>query len=58
MRRRTAFDALLTRRRQVLEMIVAERNRLAHALPAVRRGITQHIHWLERQLHGGRSGFG
>src|SRR5207245_5873128 len=47
----TAFDALLTRRRQVIEMIVAERNRLEHALPAVRRGITQHIHWLERQLH-------
>jgi len=45
-----AFDALLTRRRQILGMIVAERNRLEHALPAVRRGITQHIHWLERQL--------
>jgi transposase len=46
----TAFDALLTRRRQVLEMIVAERNRLEHARPPVRRGITQHIQWLERQL--------
>src|SRR6266478_7051460 len=46
----TAFDALLTRRRQILGMIVAERNRLEHALPAVRGGITQHIHWLERQL--------
>lgn len=46
-----ALDALLTRRRQVLEMLIAERNRLEHALPAVRRGITQHIRWLERQLH-------
>src|SRR2546422_73313 len=45
-----ALDALLTRRRQVLEMLIAERNRLEHALPAVRRGITQHIRWLERQL--------
>jgi len=45
-----ALDALLTRRRQVLGMLVAERNRLEHALPAVRRGITQHIRWLERQL--------
>ncbi len=44
------LDALLTRRRQVLEMITAERNRLAHALPAVRRGIIQHIRWLERRL--------
>jgi len=45
-----ALDALLTRRRQVLEMLIAERNRLEHAVPAVRRGITQHIRWLERQL--------
>jgi transposase len=45
-----ALDALLTRRRQVLEMVIAERNRLEHAVPAVRRGITQHIRWLERQL--------
>jgi len=40
----------LTRRRQVLEMLIAERNRLEHAVPTVRRGITQHIRWLERQL--------
>jgi transposase len=46
----SALDALLTRRRQLLGMLVAERNRLEHALPAVRRGITQHIRWLERQL--------
>ncbi len=46
-----ALDALLTRRRQVLEMLIAERNRLEHAVPAVRRGLTQHIRWLERQLH-------
>src|SRR5206468_11656149 len=45
-----ALDALLTRRRQVLEMPLAERKRLEHAVPAVRRGITQHIRWLERQL--------
>ena len=45
-----ALDALLTRRRQVLQMLIAERNRLEHALPAVRRGITRHIRWLERQL--------
>ena len=44
------LDGLLTRRRQVLDMLVAERNRLTHALPAIRRDITQHIHWLERRL--------
>lgn len=45
------LDGLLTRRRQVVDMLVAERNRLTHALPAIRRDITQHIRWLERRLH-------
>lgn len=45
-----ALDALLTRRRQLLEMLVAEKNRLGFARPPVRRGITQHIRWLERRL--------
>jgi transposase len=46
-----ALDALLTRRRQLLEMLVAERNRLTHARPAIRRDIAQHVRWLERRLH-------
>ena len=45
-----ALDALLTRRRQLLDMLVAEKNRLGFARPVVRRGITQHIRWLERRL--------
>jgi len=46
-----ALDALLTRRRQLLEMLTAEKNRLGFATaPSVRRGITQHIRWLQRQL--------
>jgi transposase len=45
-----ALDALLTRRRQLLEMLVAEQNRLGFAAAAVRRDITQHIHWLQRRL--------
>ena len=45
-----ALDALLTRRRQLVGMLGAERNRLEHALPAVRRGICTHIRWLERRL--------
>ncbi len=45
------LDALLTRRRQLLEMKTAEQNRLGFAAAAaVRRDITQHIHWLERRL--------
>jgi transposase len=46
------LDALLTRRRQLLEMLTAEKNRLGFARAPVRRGITQHIRWLERQLTG------
>jgi transposase len=44
------LDALLTRRRQLLEMLVAEKNRLGFAPRALHRGIQQHIRWLERQL--------
>lgn len=45
-----ALDALLTRRRQLLEMLVAEQNRLSLARQPVRRGIEQHVRWLQRQL--------
>jgi transposase len=44
------LDALLTRRRQVLEMLTAEKNRLGFAPRPLHRGIQQHIRWLERQL--------
>jgi transposase len=44
------LDALLTRRRQLLEMLVAEKNRLSFAPRPLHRGIQQHIRWLERQL--------
>jgi transposase len=44
------LDALLTRRRQILEMLTAEKNRLGFAPRPLHRGIQQHIRWLERQL--------
>src|SRR5262245_58487079 len=37
------LTALLARRRQILEMMTAERNRLTHAIPSVRRDLVQHI---------------
>lgn len=43
--------ALLTRRRQLLEMLTAERNRAALARRSVRRSIQEHIRWLERRVH-------
>jgi transposase len=44
------LDAVLTRRRQLLEMLGAEKNRLGFAPRPLHRGIRQHIRWLERQL--------
>lgn len=45
------LSALLGRRRQLLDMLVAERNRLGTARSAaVRKSVQRHIQWLERQL--------
>lgn len=46
-----ALDEVLTRRRQTVEMLVMERQRLAQARDArVRKHVTAHIRWLERAL--------
>ncbi len=42
--------ALLTRRRQLVEMLTAEKNRLGRAQGQVRAQIRTHITWLERQV--------
>src|SRR5438552_12919134 len=42
--------AILTRRRQLVEMLTAEKNRLASARMAVRKSLRAHIAWLERAL--------
>ncbi len=41
---------LLTRRRQLIEMLTAEHNRLFHSGEDVRPGIETHIKWLEEAL--------
>lgn len=45
-----ALSALLARRRQVLDMLVAERNRLHTAAAPVRERIERHIAWLQTEL--------
>jgi transposase len=47
-----ALAALVARRRQLLEMIGMERNRLEHAPPTgrVTRDLRNHIRWLERRV--------
>lgn len=44
------LQAFLQRRAQILNMIVAERQRLSVALPNVRTDIREHIHFLVRRL--------
>jgi transposase len=44
------LSAILTRRRQVVEMLTAEKNRLASARIPVRTRVRAHITWLEREL--------
>ena len=45
-----AFSALLTRRRQLMEMLVAEQNRLQRAPRPIQRQIQAHLTWLKKQL--------
>ncbi len=45
-----ALEAQLTRRRQVVEMISAETNRLAQAHKSLRASIKAHINFLKREL--------
>jgi transposase len=44
------LSALVTRRRQIMEMLVAEKNRLHSAPACVRSQIRAHISWLEKHL--------
>jgi len=44
------LDALMTRRRQLLDMLTAERNRLEHAVGPIRRSLLDHVRWLERRV--------
>jgi transposase len=45
-----ALSALLTRRRQLVQMLTAERRRLQTAPQRIRADIQAHIAWLERRL--------
>lgn len=43
------LKALATRRRQLVDMIVAESNRLENVPPSIAKGIRKHLRWLEKQ---------
>jgi transposase len=44
------LQALLTRRRQIVDMLVAEKNRLYLAHRSVRQRLQEHIDWLNQEL--------
>ena len=44
------LQALVTRRRQLVDMLIAERNRVPLARGPVRKNLQAHITWLEKQL--------
>jgi transposase len=46
------LGALLTRRRQLIEMLVAEQHRMRMAPRPIQRQIQAHLTWLKRQLAG------
>ncbi len=45
-----ALEALVTRRRQLVEMLTAEQNRLGSAAPLLRPRLAAHIVWLRQEL--------
>lgn len=45
-----ALTALMTRRRQITDMITAEKNRLSSSHAAVKKDIQETIQWLEKRL--------
>jgi transposase len=47
---RQRLSALLTRRRQLLDMTVAERSRLSRAHPDVKPSLEAHLAWLKQQI--------
>lgn len=44
------LDALLTRRHQLVGMIVAEKNRLCSAPKEIQKDIRQHVDWLQKRI--------
>ncbi|MDH4063918.1 MAG: transposase, partial [Acidobacteriota bacterium] len=44
------LEALITRRRPLLDMLTAERQRLEQAAATIRQDLVRHIRWLERRV--------
>lgn len=44
------LDASVTRRRQLVDMVAAEKQRLAAAVPAMREDLREHLAWLRKRV--------
>ena len=49
-----ALEALVTRRSQMVAMLIAEKNRRANSPKVIHKSIDEHIRWLEKRLSGSR----
>jgi len=47
-----ALEALVNRRRQLVEMLTSEKNRRANSPKVIHKSIDEHIRWLEKRLAG------
>jgi transposase len=47
-----ALEAVVVRRRQLVEMLTAEKNRRTSAPKVIQRSLDEHIRWLEKRLAG------
>jgi transposase len=47
-----ALEALVSRRRQLVKMLTAEKNRRANSPKVIHKSIDEHIRWLEKRLAG------
>lgn len=52
------LEEVLTRRRQLVEMIVAEQNRKQQASPRMAKEIEEHLQWLKRKIQGADTDLG
>lgn len=46
------LESILTRRRQLVDMLTAEKNRRGQAAAVVKKDIAEHISWLEQRIKG------
>lgn len=52
------LEEVLTRRRQLVEMVVAEQNRKQQASPRMAKEIQEHLEWLKRRIQGADTDLG